>query len=125
MSWQSLPFSPPVETRVCALSEIPDGGGHEVVFGEGSECFRLLLLRSGEHVWGYHNRCPHNSMPLNYEPDTFHVFDAEVLMCAHHTAMFRITDGECFDGPCAGARLTAVPVEVRGDGTVGIAASSV
>jgi len=38
-------------------------------------------------VVAYHNCCPHFSLPLNYEPDIFHIFDGEDLMCAHHTAM--------------------------------------
>lgn len=91
-----------------------DGAGKEIVFGEGHDCFRLLLLRIGSRVWGYHNCCPHFSLPLNYEPDTFHIFDGEILMCAHHTALFRIEDGVCIDGPCAGARLRTVPVVVSG-----------
>jgi nitrite reductase/ring-hydroxylating ferredoxin subunit len=92
--------------------EISEGGGKEVVFGTGHEAFRVLLLRTGTGVVAYHNCCPHFSLPLNYEPDIFHIFDGEDLMCAHHTAMFKIATGECFDGPCAGATLTAVPVAV-------------
>jgi nitrite reductase/ring-hydroxylating ferredoxin subunit len=83
-----------------------------MVFGEGGDALRLLLLRSGLRVFGYRNRCLHFLIPLNYEPDVFHVFDGEVLMCAHHTAMFHVDSGICFDGPCAGAALMAVPVEV-------------
>jgi nitrite reductase/ring-hydroxylating ferredoxin subunit len=88
-----------------------------VVFGTGHEAFPVMLLRTGAGVVAYHNCCPHFSLPLNYEPDIFHIFDGETLMCAHHTAMFKIATGECFDGPCAGAKLTAVPVVVEG-GTV-------
>ena len=54
------------------------------------------------------------SLALNYEPDKFHVFD-DVLMCAHHVAMFRLDDGECFDGPCQGSRLTPIEIESRAD----------
>ena len=108
--WTTLSFAPARGTALCRLEEIPDGGGREIVFGEGAECFRLLLLRLGAAVHAYHNCCPHYSLPLNYEPDVFHIYDREYLMCAHHTALFRIADGECFDGPCLGAHLTPVPV---------------
>ncbi|MGH8633073.1 MAG: Rieske (2Fe-2S) protein [Burkholderiales bacterium] len=101
---------------MCTLNEIAEGG-KEVVFGTGHDAFRVLLLRTGAGVVAYRNCCPHFSLPLNYEPDMFHIFDGEDLMCAHHTAMFKIATGECFDGPCAGAKLTAVPVVVEG-GTV-------
>jgi nitrite reductase/ring-hydroxylating ferredoxin subunit len=106
--WRALPFAPAPGTRLCAQSEVPEGRGKELVFGEGKDAFRIVLFRLGERVLAYHNCCPHFSLPLNYEPDLFHVLDGGLLMCAHHTAMFRIADGECFDGPCAGARLSPV-----------------
>ncbi len=53
-----------------------------------------------------------------YEPDLFHVLDGDVLMCAHHGAMYRIADGFCFDGPCEGASLMPIPVAIKGDTVV-------
>ncbi len=106
--WRALPYAPPAGTRLCRAGEVPDGQGKEIVFGEGKDAFRVVLFRLGERVFAYHNCCPHFSLPLNYEPDLFHVFGGGLLMCAHHAAMFRIEGGECFDGPCAGARLTRI-----------------
>jgi nitrite reductase/ring-hydroxylating ferredoxin subunit len=108
--WRELSNAPVPGTRLCFLDEVPDGEGREVSFGEGPETFRVLLLRRGEQMFAYHNCCPHFSLPLNYEPQVFHVCDREYLMCAHHTALFRIEDGHCFDGPCTGARLTPIPI---------------
>ncbi len=104
-------------TAICSLEDIPDGGGHEVSFGSGPEPFRVLLIRLGDRVLAYHNCCPHFFQPLNYEPQVFHVYDREYLMCAHHTALFRVQDGYCFAGPCTGARLSAIPV-VNEQGTI-------
>jgi len=115
--WRELSNAPVSGTRLCFLDEVPDGQGREVSFGEGPEPFRVLLLRRGKQVFAYHNRCPHFSLPLNFEPQVFHVYDREYLMCAHHTALFRIADGYCFDGPCTGARLTAIAVR-NDDGSV-------
>lgn len=108
--WRALPCAPAAGTRLCAAAEVPDGQGKEIVFGEGKDAFRVVVLRLGERLFTFHNCCPHFSLPLNYEPDRFHVFDGELLMCAHHTAIYRIEDGACIDGPCAGARLTTIPV---------------
>ena len=116
--WRDLPSAPAPGTVLCALEEIAEGGGKEVVFGTGHEAFRVMLLRTGAGVVAYHNCCPHFSLPLNYEPDVFHIFDGDSLMCAHHTAMFKIATGECFDGPCAGAKLTALPIAVEGETVV-------
>jgi nitrite reductase/ring-hydroxylating ferredoxin subunit len=107
------PLLPAGGTVLCALEDIPDGGAKELVFGGETEGFRLLLLRVGSQVFGYENRCPHFSIPMHYEAGVFNIYDGEVLMCAHHSAMFRIDSGHCFDGPCAGAALTGVPVEVE------------
>ncbi|HWQ39927.1 MAG TPA: Rieske (2Fe-2S) protein [Burkholderiales bacterium] len=118
--WREAAHAPATGTPLCRLEEVPDGGGHEVSFGGGPEPFRILLLRLGEDVFAYHNRCPHFSLPLNYEPQVFHVYDREYLMCAHHTALFKVASGECFDGPCAGQRLTAIPVRIE-EGMVSVA----
>ena len=99
------------ETRhLCRLDEIPDGGGLEVQANET----RYVLLRRGGEVWAYLNRCPHFSIPLDYEPGVFCTYDSSLLMCAHHSAMFRFEDGHCIDGPCQGAALTAVDIVVSG-----------
>jgi nitrite reductase/ring-hydroxylating ferredoxin subunit len=112
MNWKALPFAPRPGTYLCTLEDVPDGAGIERVFGEGSDPFRVLLLRRGSNVWAYRNLCPHFSIPLNYEPQKFVTFDGEVLMCAHHTAFFRFDDGRCFDGPCEGAHLQPIDIEV-------------
>ena len=113
--WRTLPCAPLAGTRLCAVDDVPESGGREIKFGEGKDAFSILLLRRGESVRAYRNCCPHHSLPLNFEPGVFHTFDSDVLMCAHHTAMFRIDDGYCFDGPCLGASLDAVPITRDGD----------
>lgn len=116
MTWHTHPDCPPPGTRLCALEEVPDGGGFEVAFGTGEDKFRILLLRQGARCWTYLNNCPHFSLPLNYRPQTFVVFD-DAVVCAHHTAFFRFDDGACIDGPCAGTGLTAVP-SVQSEGAI-------
>ena len=118
--WQTLYQAPAPGSLVCAAADVPEGGGREGCFGEGKEPFRLLLLRRGAELWAYHNSCPHFSLPLNFQPQHFIVMDSELVMCAHHTAFFKFDDGLCVDGPCAGARLAAVPLRVE-DGRVYIA----
>lgn len=99
-------------TALCPLDDIPDGGGRQVSRDDAGEV-AIVVLRRGDRAWAYRNVCPHFSIPLNYEPDTFWTYDGEHLMCAHHSAMFRFEDGVCVDGPCLGAALTRVPVRVE------------
>lgn len=111
--WKALPFAPKPGDVLCDLSEVPEDGGKEVMLGEGDYSFRIVVLRWSGGVRAYRNRCPHTHIPMNYEADTFHVLDGEVLMCAHHGAKFHISSGDCFDGPCEGSQLTSIPAIVR------------
>jgi len=61
---------------------------------------------------------------LNYERDHFHVFHGELLMCAHHTAIYRIEDGAYIDGPFQDARLTRIAL-ARAAGTLYVAADGI
>lgn len=97
---------------LCSLDDVPDGGAVEIKAEEASEA-GIVMLRRGDQAWAYRNVCPHFSIPLNYEPNTFWAYDAELLMCAHHSAMFRFEDGHCIDGPCEGAALTPVPIRIE------------
>jgi nitrite reductase/ring-hydroxylating ferredoxin subunit len=96
-----------VSEVLCTLDDVPDGGGLEA--GDA-----VLVLRRADEAWAYRNVCPHFSIPLNYEPNTFWAYGGELVMCAHHSAMFRFEDGECIDGPCLGAKLTPVPIRIEG-----------
>jgi len=99
-------------TALCPLDDIPDGGGRQVSRDEAGEV-AIVVLRRGDRAWAYRNVCPHFSIPLNYEPDTFWAYGGELVMCAHHSAMFRFDDGVCVDGPCLGARLTPIPIRIE------------
>jgi nitrite reductase/ring-hydroxylating ferredoxin subunit len=94
--------------RLCSLGDVPDGGAH-VVDRAGQP---VIVVRRGDSVWGYVNRCPHFSVRLDFEEGQVSCYRAQVLMCAHHSALFRFEDGRCIEGPCAGAALDAVAVQV-------------
>ena len=111
-SWRERQSAPAPGTVVCALDEVPDGKARQFVWGEGRDSFSLIILRSGESVWGYLNKCPHFGTPLNLEPDRFLLSDHSRIYCVTHYAMFRFEDGFCEEGPCAGDALTKVPLAV-------------
>lgn len=95
---------------LCRLEDVPDGGAR-VIDTAPAEC-AVVVVRRGARAWAYLNRCPHFSVCLEFEPGEVLTYRAEVLMCAHHSALFRFEDGQCIEGPCAGAALTRVPVSV-------------
>ena len=98
---------------LCALDDLadPDSRGFERPGAEGLEpCF---LVRRGERVYAYRNRCPHTGATLEWLPHRFLTADGELIQCGLHGALFLIETGECVHGPCVGQSLTAIPVLVR------------
>ncbi len=110
-------------TVLAGLDEIPHDGGLERVFGQGPGAFRLVLFRMGPGVRAYVNECPHAGIPFEFAPGVFCVTETDgrrVLLCPHHSAMFGLDDGLCWDGPCRGDRLERIEVEVH-EGSVRVA----
>lgn len=102
--------------RLCLFAEVPDGGARVVDVADGG--VPVVVVRRGARVWAYANRCPHFSVPLDFEPGEISCYRSQVLMCAHHSALFRFDDGHCIEGPCAGASLDAMKVEVDDSGSI-------
>lgn len=99
-----------VNSRLCALEDIVDGGSKG--FGDGTaEAF--FAVRKGDQVYVYRNRCPHAGAPLNWMPDRFLDREKEFIQCTVHGALFTIEEGDCIAGPCAGDCLSPLDSEVR------------
>ncbi|MHC1562889.1 Rieske (2Fe-2S) protein [Actinomycetospora sp. C-140] len=96
-------------TPVLPLAELGDGTMRAVMVGST----RVLLVRSGDEVRAYDNRCPHRAWPL--ERGTL---AGGVLTCANHRYTFDVTTGRGIDpGDCD---LVAHPCRVE-DGTIAVA----
>jgi nitrite reductase/ring-hydroxylating ferredoxin subunit len=102
-----------VERVVCRLSELEPQGTRGFVIGGGDWPLRGFVVRAGERVFGYVNRCPHAGHPLNLLPDRFLTPDGALILCSAHGAVFEKASGTCLAGPCPGKSLTRVPLEVR------------
>ncbi|MDM3872579.1 Rieske (2Fe-2S) protein [Porticoccus sp. W117] len=100
---------PELETELCQLEAIPDGGSKE--FYPNGEA--LFAVRQGSEVFVYRNSCPHTGMPLNWQPDRFFDVEKKFIQCAVHAAIFQPDTGLCVAGPCSGESLTAIPCEVK------------
>nr|WP_100549912.1 MULTISPECIES: Rieske 2Fe-2S domain-containing protein [unclassified Pseudomonas] len=96
------------DIQLCALDQVPNGGALGLEATLQGQPAALIAVRWGEQVRVYRNRCPHFSIPLDYQPGLFCTYRNQLLMCAHHGAMFRFDNGDCIDGPCEGARLDSV-----------------
>ena len=103
-------FSTPAGVTLGALDDISDGKARNYVLKIGEAYFHGFIVREGERVYGYVDRCPHAGMPLAEELDEYLTPQGDLIACSWHGALFRISDGYCLGGPCAGQSLTAWPV---------------
>jgi nitrite reductase/ring-hydroxylating ferredoxin subunit len=114
MDWNNHRHAPPSGTLLCQVSDVPKQACMELRYGPGEDTFDLLLYNQGTAVCAYVNRCPHFSLPLNARPNPFILLPGGRVMCAYHSAVFRMSDGRCVDGPAQGLGLDPVPVEIVG-----------
>lgn len=107
-------------TEICALDDLDDPGARGFTLGQGKTRRDIFLVRKDGAVFAYLNRCPHANQPLDARPGRFLTQDETRIICGGHAALFRIEDGLCTSGPCAGEHLERIAVEVV-DGVVRIA----
>ena len=100
--------------RLCRLSDLSDPGSRGFELGQGEERRSCVLVRRGDAVWAYENRCPHTGAPLDWRPGQVLSPEGTHIQCALHLAQFRMDDGLCIYGPCVGQFLRAVAVRCEG-----------
>lgn len=100
---------------VCKLSDLSDPGSRAFTMGAGDWPLRGFVVRRGNDVFGYLNRCPHAGHPLNWTTTDFLTQDKSLVMCRSHGACFDIATGMCVVGPCVGRELRSIAVKVEHD----------
>jgi len=110
-------WSTPSGVNLGPLDLIADGAARNYVLQIGGNRFHGFVVRRGEAVFGYVDRCPHAGLPLAQVLDQYLTPDGGMIACSWHGAVFSIEDGACLGGPCAGGRLTSWPVRVE-DGRI-------
>lgn len=117
MSATSTPsrvWETPPGVRLCPLDLLADPGARNFVLEIRGARFHGFVVRKGEAVYGYVDRCPHAGLPLARELDAYLTEKRDYIACDWHGALFRLEDGACVGGPCPqGARLTPWPVRVE------------
>ena len=104
-----------VEQVLCRLEEIDDASSRGFSVQIGDARLEMFIVRRGDDVFGYRNKCPHTGAPLDWSPDQFLDADGKFIQCAMHGALFKVEDGYCVLGPCAGQRLRRIPLRLRGE----------
>jgi nitrite reductase/ring-hydroxylating ferredoxin subunit len=104
-----------LERVICRLVDLEEHGSRAFTVGGGDWPLRGFVVRSGNDVRGYVNRCPHAGHPLDLRPGRFLTPDGALILCSSHGALFEKDGGSCLAGPCAGQSLRPIPLIVIGD----------
>lgn len=102
----------PAGVTLGPLTLIPDGTARNFVLEMRAGRFHGFVVRRGDSVHGYVDRCAHMALPLAQQLDQYLTPDGGLIQCSWHGALYRIDTGECVGGPCTGARLQPWPVTV-------------
>ena len=90
----------------CAVAAVPPGRTATFRLDCGGRTVSGFVVNHDARYRAYVNCCP---------PDEFLAADGRTLVCSTHGALFEPDTGFCTAGPCAGDRLTPLPLVVDGD----------
>ncbi|MGB0664470.1 MAG: Rieske (2Fe-2S) protein [Pontibacterium sp.] len=96
---------------LCHTHDVEEGDAR----GFMHEGVTLIVAHREGSFYVYKNRCPHRSIPLEWNPDQFLDTDRNFIQCSTHGALFRIEDGLCVTGPCVNDRLESVRFYIEDD----------
>lgn len=97
---------------LCHFDDLSEGASKGIYLTSSAFYADILLIRKGKRVYAYRNNCPHTGAPMEWQPHQFLDSTGDYILCGIHGARFRIHDGYCIAGPCAGCFLTKVAVAV-------------
>lgn len=124
--WHELPNAPAPGTLLGRLHDLTDGEARMLVWSHADAAddkpFRYLLLRSGDAVRAYVNRCAHFGVPLAQKQEQLLFQSHTRITCNVHYARYDWHSGQCLDGDCDGEGLLPIPVVVDALGQITIAA---
>jgi len=106
------------KVRVCNIEDLAAGAAKGVRLKEfGSDDF-FIVNQSGQ-IYAYENSCPHwpgSTLPV--KKDAYLCKRNLHITCHGHGALFDVTTGRCFSGPCEGEYLSSLLVDVDEEGEI-------
>ena len=102
-----------LERVVCRVSELDAHSARGFTIGRGDWPLRGFVVRVGTEIRAYVNDCPHAHHPINLLPHRFLTADGSLIVCSSHGALFEKLTGVCVAGPCAGAFLRSVALQIE------------
>lgn len=99
--------------RLCSLDDLDDPGTLRGSLPGDTENRGVCVVQRDGRIFVYENRCPHTGAPMDWAPGRFLDVSGSLIQCSLHGAQFRIEDGFCVWGPCAGDRLRPLPFVIE------------
>lgn len=99
---------------VARVGDLTHGQSKKFKVRRGTREFEAMLVNYEGNLYAYVNRCPHVGITLDWIDNQFFTVDSRYLMCANHGAVFEPPTGECIWGPCVGASLESLALDVEG-----------
>jgi nitrite reductase/ring-hydroxylating ferredoxin subunit len=101
-----------VRKLVANMAELTHGTSRKFTLRCHGGTLEAILINFEGDVFAYLNRCRHIALSLDWVDNQFFTEDKRYLICANHGATYEPKTGECVWGPCAGAFLQGVPLEI-------------
>jgi nitrite reductase/ring-hydroxylating ferredoxin subunit len=97
---------------ITTLRDLEREGTAKFVFKqEGIPRNGFVALFEGQ-VMAYENLCRHIPLTIDYGDNRFFTTDGRHFVCQSHGAIYEPLTGLCVRGPCEGASLRKLPIEV-------------
>jgi nitrite reductase/ring-hydroxylating ferredoxin subunit len=103
--------------KLAKLDDLPEGTTKRFSFKrDGIRVDAFVANYRGEIV-AYENLCRHQPLTLDYGDGEFFSSDGSLFVCQTHGAMYHPKTGLCIEGPCTGASLHPLNIEIT-DGEI-------
>lgn len=98
--------------KICDLIELEELSAKEFTVKKAAVEKDAFLVLYKQAFFAYENSCPHTGANLNWQEGQFFSYDGLFLQCSLHGALFEPDSGLCVRGPCAGAYLKKIDLEI-------------
>ena len=104
--------------RIEGVASLAHGEARSFAFEREGETLGGFVMRHGDALVAYVNRCPHWGVDLDMGSGRFYAAKVDRIVCCNHGALFQPRSGVCDMGPCAGQGLEPLAVRCEGPDAV-------
>ena len=107
-----------IRLPIAKLADLKQGQAVRFAFTVEGISREGFVVRFQGRVVAYENVCRHLPVALDFGDGNFFTTDGRHFICSQHGAIYEPLTGLCVRGPCEGASLKPLPVEIDGASVV-------